>query len=71
MQFVTWTREDLDDMPSADADPVEAFLAQPPSVEAPGVDAAARKRPEILHSGPDADSIAEAFSLLRERHPFE
>jgi hypothetical protein len=47
---------------------IDAFLAEPPFVEAPGVDDEAMRRDELLHNGPDAASIEESIELLNEHH---
>ena len=56
---------------SDDSQPVDAFLAQPPFVETPGLDETAVEREDLLHRGPDPESIVEAVELLRERHSYE
>jgi hypothetical protein len=50
------------------ADPVEVFLAQPPFVEPEGVEEAALERDELLHGGPDVESIAEVTRLRNLHH---
>jgi hypothetical protein len=49
-------------------DPVDAFLAQAPFVEADGVDEAAIQRDELLHGGPDAEAISEKIRLMNHHH---
>jgi hypothetical protein len=47
---------------------IDAFLAEAPFVETPGVDDEAIRRDELLRKVPDAASIAESIELLNEHH---